>query len=103
MAPICGDYGGDGDRGGKSALIKVLTNIVGRLRPSLLQELQSHWLHICQFSDGDEDYNHEEGCRVISNWTQVDKNLGSTDLVRCSMNIGGWRCMNIVHPTLPQL
>ena len=78
-------------------LIKVLTNIVGTKEP------QPHWLHICQISDGDEDYNHEEGCRVISNWTQVDKNLGSTDLVRCSMNIGGWRCMNIVHPTLPQL
>ena len=25
-----GDYGGVGDRGGKRALIKVLTNIVGR-------------------------------------------------------------------------
>ena len=91
-----GDYGGHGDQGGK-AFDKSFN------KHCWTKELQSHWLRICQFSDGDEDYNHEEGCRVISNWTQVDKNLGSTDLVRCSMNIGGWRCMNIVHPTLPQL
>ena len=57
-----GDYGGDGDRGGKS-FDKSFN------KHCWAKEPQPHWLHICQFSDGDEDYNHEEGCRVISNWT----------------------------------